>query len=124
MAFGSGSITVAVTSMASSFDMPSLYVLDAGRERDGPARAGHRILAVRRHVRHDLLRREPSEAEDDRSVRHRRDRVLEMSGNAAVEGRDRPAVAPAPHARGAEVEHRLDGERHPLPDRLAAPLRP
>src|SRR3954465_12115774 len=52
--------------------------------------------------------------EDAWPVPRNGDSVLEVGGQRAVLGVDRPVVRPHPHMMGSDVHHRLDGEHHPL----------
>src|SRR5947209_5883046 len=92
IALGSGSTTVAITSIASSLGIPLRpYRRGGGR----PARL-----------------EQPPEAEDDRPFRLDRHGVLEVRRGAAVPGPHRPAVAPDDDLGPTDVRHRLDGDYH------------
>src|SRR4029079_6132343 len=52
--------------------------------------------------------------EDARAIPRNGHSVLEMGGERAVLGVDRPVVRAHPHMVGAHVHHRLDGEHHAL----------
>src|SRR6266550_6624885 len=57
---------------------------------------------------------DPWKRENTRSVGCYGHRVLEMGGQRAVLGRDRPAVVMEVHVRASGGDHRLDRDRHPL----------
>src|SRR3954447_23692677 len=52
--------------------------------------------------------------EDARTVPRNGDGVLEVGGERAVLGVDRPVVRAHAHVVGTHVHHRLDGEHHAL----------
>src|SRR6188474_2182171 len=91
IAFGSGSTTVAMTSIASSLDMAS------GAHGGGP----HRGQAAR--------------SEDDRPVGLEGDRVFEVGRGRTVAGPNGPAVRVDRDLRASEIEHRLDRQHHARP---------
>src|SRR5229473_3911697 len=115
IAFGSGSITVAMTSMASSLEFP-----------ESPFFFSSRIgLAIVSRVPTDrskdrplhLLPRRPGHLfrprQNPRPVGGNRHGVLEVRRGAAIRGFRHPLVA-HPHFRPARVHHRLDGDDHSL----------
>src|SRR5580704_5638832 len=90
IALGNVSTTVAITSIASSFD--KLYP-DSARDAHP---TGH----------HSLLRQNCS------ALGRHRDGVLEMSAQTSILGYRRPAVAQYLHTRLAHIHHGLDGQHH------------
>src|SRR5271167_1890916 len=86
IAFGNVSTTVAITSIASSFDKPY---------PDPPT--GFRCLLRQNYG----------------AISRYRDGVLEMSAQASILGDRCPAVAQYLHTRLAHVHHRLDRQNHP-----------
>src|ERR1017187_9532519 len=82
-------------------------------------RDGKRILVKAGRARLRRAGRKTPESEADGPLRPRDDRVLEVRRRAAVLRAHRPAVGVGRDARGSEIEHGLDRERHALPDDLA-----
>src|SRR5215470_10262826 len=109
MAFGNGSMTVAMTSMASSFGFPesplspfffssncfAIFSCSTLSSHPLPRRPGHVLWA----------RQNPL------SVRGDRHGMLEVRGRAAI-GRFRGPFVAHPHLRAPRVDHRLDGDHH------------
>src|SRR5579863_593111 len=113
MALGSGSITVAITSMASSFGLPeSAFCLSAcglfdmrscvvkNQKTNSPAESPNGAGGVAR------TRQNP------RTVFRDRDGMLEMRGVTAIRGDRGPLVLEHLHRRTARIHHRLDGQHH------------
>src|SRR6266566_4288564 len=107
IAFGSGSITVAMTSMASSFEFPESAFFFSSRMGLAiisrvTSRSKSRLLR--------LLPRRPGHLfrprQDPRPVGGNCHGVLEMGRGAAV-GSFRHPLVPHPHFRAARVDHRL-----------------
>src|ERR1700722_11194279 len=90
IALGNVSTTVAITSIASSFD--KLYP-DSARDAHP---TGH----------HSLL------CQNSSAPGRPRDGVLEMSAQTSILGYRRPAVAQYLHTRLAHIHHGLDGQHH------------
>src|SRR6267378_5175564 len=115
IALGSGSITVAMTSMASSLELPESPFLFSSRiglaivSRVPTDRSKDRPL--------HLLPRRPGHLfrprQNPRSVGGNRHRVLEVCRGAAVRCFRHPLVSHATF-RTAGVHHRLDGNDHAL----------
>src|SRR6266852_2684787 len=115
MAFGSGSITVAMTSMASSLEFPESPFFFSSRmglaivSRVSTDRSEDRPLQLlpRRPGHLFRARQNPGPVGGDRHG------VLEMRRGAAVRCFRHPLV---PHAnfRAARIHHRLDGDNHAL----------
>src|SRR5450755_1173742 len=117
MALGSGSMTVAITSMASSLGLPSVFGLSgcsglllymflitlllqiANAARQLPTRPLHFARA----------------RENPRTVAGDRHSVLEVRGITAVSGDRRPLVLQHPYLRGARIHHGLNGQDHAFP---------
>src|SRR5258706_7153926 len=129
IAFGSGSITVAMTSMASSLEFPEspfffssriglaiVSRVPTGRSKDRP------LHLLPRRPAHLLRPRQ-----NPRPVGGNRHRVLEVSRGAAVR-RFRHPLTPHPHFRASRVEHRLHGNYptrlQPRPASLVTVVRP
>src|ERR1700680_3052765 len=115
IAFGSGSITVAITSMASSFGFsesfffscPGLFLMSCCPASPLPARPF----------------RFPRPRQNPRPVLRHRHRVLEMCRGASVGRHRRPLVFQHPHLGASAVHHRLDRQHHSLlPPRAVARL--
>src|SRR6266849_5848988 len=123
IAFGSGSITVAMTSMASSLEFPESPFFFSSRmglaiiSRVYPNRIKSRPL--------QLLPRRPGHlfrpGQNPRSVSGDRDGVLEVRRGAAICGFRHPLVAHA-NFRAARIHHWLDGDDHALLQPHAASL--
>src|SRR6266568_8193545 len=125
IAFGSGSITVAMTSMASSFEFPEspfffssriglaiVSRVPTGRSKDRP------LQLLPRRPRHRFRARQ-----DPRPVGGDGHGVLEVRRGAAIR-RFRHPLIPHAHFRAARVDHRLDGDDHALLQPRAASLFP
>src|SRR6202158_971695 len=125
IAFGSGSITVAMTSIASSLEFPEspfffssriglaiVSRVPTGRPKDRPLH-----LLPRRPAHLFRPRQNP------RPIGGNRHRVFEVSRGAAVR-RFRHPLVPHAHFRASRVDHRLDGENHALLQPRAAALVP
>src|ERR1700691_1745293 len=103
IAFGKGSMTVAITSMASSFGLPaSAFSLSGGRcflikSCSFSPRWSSRFARSRQNPRPTC-----GDGED----------VLEVRRIAAVGRNRRPAIFENTHVRFAHVDHRLDRENH------------
>src|SRR5256885_1333090 len=122
IAFGSGSITVAMTSMASSFEFPESPFFFSSRMGLAiisrvTSRSKSRLLR--------LLPRRPGHLfrprQDPRPVGGNCHGVLEM-GRGATVGSFRHPLVPHPHFRAARVDHRLDRDDHALLQPRAASL--
>src|SRR5437016_3025661 len=122
IAFGSGSITVAMTSMASSFEFPESPFFFSSRMGLAiisrvTSRSKSRLLR--------LLPRRPGHLfrprQDPRPVGGDRHGVLEVRRGAAVR-RFRHPLVPHPHFRASCIDHRLDGDDHALLQPCAASL--
>src|SRR5271170_1091809 len=113
MAFGSGSITVAITSMASSLPLsPGFFFSFSGLGRMRSC-VPHQLTSAScrlpdRPCRFFRPRQNP------RSVLCYRHRVLKMRRIAAVRRYRRPLIVQHSHARTARIHHRLDREHHAL----------
>src|SRR5882672_424647 len=115
IAFGNGSITVAMTSMASSLEFPESPFFFSSRmglaivSRVYPNQPKDRPL-------HFLPRRSGHffrPRQNPRPVGGNRHGVLEVRRGTAIRGFRHPLVA-HPHFRTARVHHRLDGDDHAL----------
>src|SRR5215467_518246 len=119
MAFGNGSITVAMTSMASSFGFPESPLSPFFFSSNCFA-----IFSCSTLSAHPLPRR-PSHlfgaCQNPRPVRGDRHRVLEVRRGTAVSRFRRPLVA-HPHFRAPRVNHRLDSDHHAFLQPRAAPF--
>src|SRR5580704_5181292 len=110
IAFGSGSTTVAITSMASSFPLPSVDFFFSG--------SGLRIMSSYfklEEISFPLPTRPtsfPRPRKNPRPLGRDRDSVLEMRRITAIRGDCRPVVFQDSHARPARVHHRFDGKHH------------
>src|SRR5580704_14898733 len=113
IAFGSGSITVAITSMASSFPLsPGFFFSFSGL---GLMRSCVPLQPTSASCRlPDRTRRFFRPRQNPRSIFRHRHRVLEVRRIAAVRRHRGPLVVQNPHARAARVHHRLDGQHHAL----------
>src|SRR5439155_7927605 len=122
IAFGSGSITVAMTSMASSFEFPESAFFFSSRM--GLAIIS-RVTGRSKDRALHLLPRRPGQLfwprQDPRSVGGDRHGVLEVRRGAAVRCFRHPLV-PHPHFRASCIDHRLDGDDHALLQPSAASL--
>src|SRR5437870_6924875 len=114
MAFGSGSITVAMTSMASSLEFPESPFFFSSRM--GLAIIS-RVTSRSKDPLVHLLPRRPGHLfrprQDPRPVGGYRHGVLEM-GRGAAFGRFRHPLVSLSHFRAARVDHRFDGDDHAL----------
>src|SRR5438128_1685488 len=120
IAFGNGSITVAITSIASSFGFPeSPFFFSSSRFAMFSQNARSKLRAVISILpgRSSHLFRP---RQNPRSVRGDRDGVLEMSGRAAIRRFRRPLIA-HPHIRTPRIHHRLDRDYHSFLQPRAAP---
>src|SRR5689334_9949705 len=119
IALGNGSMTVAMTSMASSLGLPeSLFFFSSSCFAISLAAAG---LKTRHYIKL------PGRAgngfrprEDPRTVRRDRHGVLEMRRRASVGGFGDPLVAHA-HIGTSGIDHRLDRDDHTFLQSRAAP---
>src|SRR5580704_2928566 len=113
IAFGSGSITVAITSMASSFPLSPGFLFSfsgLGLMRScvllRPTSASCRLP--------DRPRRFFRPSQNPRSILRHRYGVLEVSCIAAVRRHRGPLIIQHAYARTARVDHRLDRQHHAL----------
>src|SRR3954447_24619778 len=122
MAFGSGSITVAITSMASSLEFPEspFFLVSVSNRFAIISFAARTSLfacpsSTLRHQTLTLSPRWPAHffrpRQNPRTVRGHRDGVLEMRGRAAIRGLRGPLIAHA-HFRTTCIHHGLDGNDH------------
>src|SRR5687767_8502471 len=115
MVFGSGSMTVPSTSIASRLATG----VDASLSHDEcrPGRTDTRTRSVAKLPIRGKFIRASDRCQELRSVVGDGDRVLEVGGQGAVAGDDGPAVGADAHLVAAQGEHRLDGKadaRHQL----------
>src|SRR4029077_10655743 len=109
IAFGNGSMTVAITSMASSFGFPESAFFFSGRG----------VFAIRSKILPGCSYRFSGPSQNPRTIRSDRHGVFEMRRAAAVGGHRGPLIVENPHFRPACVNHRLDGENHAFLDARA-----
>src|SRR5260370_39159141 len=110
IAFGSGSITVAITSMASSFEFPeSFFFLSSScfaivsQNLQLQTRRASRLPGWPSHVL--------GPRENQRTVHGNRDGVLEMRRRTAIGGFRHPLIAHA-NLVAPGIDHRLDRDDH------------
>src|SRR5260370_4508764 len=123
MAFGSGSITVAMTSIASSFEFPEspfffssrIGLAIISRVSTGRAKAWPLQISPRRPGHLFRARQDPG------PVNRNRHGVLEMGRGAAIRCLRHPLV-PHTNFRAARVDHRLNGDDHAFLQPRAASL--
>src|SRR5689334_9345821 len=122
IAFGSGSITVAITSMASSLEFPESPFFFSSRiglaifSRAYPNRFKNHPQLSPRWPGHLFRPRQ-----NPRPVGGNRHRVLEVRRRAAI-GRFRHPLVTHAHFRAARIHHRLDRYDHPILQPPAVPL--
>src|SRR5437899_768301 len=115
IALGSGSITVAMTSMASSLEFPESPFFFSSRiglaivSRVYPDRPKARPLQLLPRWSGHLFR----PRQNPRPVSGNRHRVFEMRRGAAI-GCFRHPLVPHAHFRAAGIHHRFDGDDHAL----------
>src|SRR5712692_538093 len=113
IALGSGSITVAITSMASSFEFPESPFFFSSRigraivSRIYPGQYNTRPLQLLPRWSGHLFRT----GQDPRPVRGNRHGVFEMRRKTAIRRFCHP-LTPHDHVRASCIHHRLDGDHH------------
>src|SRR5215468_6697397 len=120
IAFGNGSITVAITSIASSLELPeSPFFFSSSRfamfSQSGRSKA-QAVTPILPSRSSHLFRT----GQNPRPVRGDCDSVLEMRGRASIRRFRCPLIA-HPDVRTPRVHHRLDGDYHSFLQSRAAP---
>src|SRR5262249_49874937 len=120
IAFGNGSITVAITSIASSLELPeSLFFFSSSRfamfSQSGQSKS-QAVTSILPSRSSHFFRT----GQNPGPIRCNCDGVLEMRGRAPVRRFRRPLIA-HPNIRTARVHHRLDCDYHSFLQSSAAP---